>query len=277
MKSDNFSTLFDSPNYRVFLQDYILIKDIKLSDFARLVGCTRGFPSDILKGRRRLTAKSYYSFEKALKLPLPYKKMFQLLVAKEEPDIFAHIIDMQTIDIKIESLKQNRISQKNHSTFVQNNENDLAFQKILNNPHTMSVVAAAGDPESGATLQQIQQRTRLTDHNLNKTLNDLREYGLLKQVHDRYYPQDLHLFFQTKNTSEMLSKFFHQAMRSAEKRLSQINDQSSEMFFVSEFCIQENQMPQFKKELKGLVLKFIDDSIAAEGTRVAKLLTALHF
>lgn len=274
--SDIFLNLFDSTDYRAFLQRYLTIKDIKLSDFARAAGCTRGFPSDVLNGRRRLTAKSYHSFEQAFKLPANYKKYFQLLVAKEEPDIFP-AFDRSTIDVRLENLKKQKPinTNKNHNT--KNTIGDESFHKVLNNPHSFQVYAGAGEPETGALHQEIQQRTRLADNVLDKTIQTLIECQLMSFDNGRYYPKDMHVFFQANNTSEALLKLFTQGARAAEKRLSQITPNSNEMFFASQFCINESQMPHFKKELKDLVLKFIDESMTDDGNRVVKLITALHF
>jgi hypothetical protein len=246
MKSDHLSLLLDSENYRAFLQSYVRIKNIKMSDFARLVGCNRGFPADVVNGRRRLTAKSYSAFEQAFKLPLVYKNFFQLLVAKEESDIFLDI-NRSTIDIKIQNIKQQKQtnSSKKHETQKVSAEDH--FQKVLEHPFSFLVFAAVGAPETGALKPEIQRRTRLTDSQLDKTLNLLNEADLIQIENDRYFPKDLHIFFQLKNTDIILSRLFNQGVRFAEKRLAQITPNSSEMFFVSQFCIHENQMPHFKK------------------------------
>lgn len=275
-ESQDFSALYQVADYRSFLQSYISIRKMKLSDFARAAGCTRGFPSDILIGRRRLTSKSYPSFEQAFKLPTHQKKLFQLLVAKEEPDIFTHI-DPSTIDAKIKTIKESSAEKSRRATLTADPANPDFFNRVLENPFAMTVLSSTGDPETGATRQQIQHRTRLPDTVLDKLLTHLQECRLLRFENDRFFTQNMHLFFQVNSTSETLYRLFSQATKTAEKRLANINEGTDEFFFTSQFCIQENQMPHFKQELKDLILKFIDDSISSDGNRVVKLLTSLHF
>ena len=83
--------LQQSTDYRSFLRVYLAGRSLSLSDFARAAGFGRSFPSDVLSKKRRLTSKSAYAFEKALKLPIAGKKFFRLLVALEEHDSFPEI------------------------------------------------------------------------------------------------------------------------------------------------------------------------------------------
>lgn len=276
MLSEKLPDLFESENYRVFLKRYIEIKDINISDFARSVGCHRGFPADVINGRRRLTNKSYYLFEKAFKLPNSYKNFFQLLVAQEEKDIFINI-DPETIHLKIDQIKNNLILKKSNRYQSKKTDTNDEFQNVIDSQYSFLVFSAVGEPTTGATYDQIQMRTRLSSDPLKKTLKILVKSGLLKFENDRYFPKDQHVHFQFKNTSEMLVKLFTNGAKAAEKRVTQILPNSDELFFVSQFCIKENQMPFLKKELKEVILKFVDSSIVNDGDRVVRLLTALHF
>ncbi|RYZ90128.1 MAG: hypothetical protein EOP06_08295 [Proteobacteria bacterium] len=86
--------------YREFLGSYLKVKGLSSSALARATGFTRGFPADIISGKRRMTLKSFFAFERALILPRDGKKLFKLLVAIEEPRLLS---DVQAPDL------QNRI------------------------------------------------------------------------------------------------------------------------------------------------------------------------
>lgn len=274
-KSNDFdlqSILKASSDYRNFLKNYLAVKGLKISDFARATGFSRGYPSDVLSGKRRLTQKSALKFEKALKLSSLGKKFFSLLVALEEPDLFAEL-DRSTLAQKILELRQ-----KNWQTDRRKLREieSSSSEELLSDSRVMAIYAAAGEPEKGASLAQIQKRTRLYGQELERNLKKLQAAEFLRQEGEHYFPKDLHLFLETTDQSRLLKSVFQKACRLASESVQ--NPQSKqEMFFCSNFCIQEEKLPELKAALRELVLRYIDDAISPDGDRVVRFVTALHF
>jgi transcriptional regulator with XRE-family HTH domain len=268
-----FRKLRQSANYRDFLQTYLTLRNLTLSDFARATGFGRGFPGDIISGKRRLTAKSYYPFEKALKLPLLGKKLFRLLVAVAEPDIFPEL-DRVHLDAHLQDLRKKPWDRSRRQ--VQEIESP-GFHQLLKEYEVMKVYAAAGNPDTGASREQILRRTRLPAAELDKNLQKLEDIGLLHREDRQYFPKDLHLFLQTSDRSQILTTLFQRATEVAHRRVSQAADSKSEFFFTSQFCVSEIHMPALKAALRETILKFVDDSIDPEGDRVIRLLLSMHF
>lgn len=267
-----FKKLRDSANYRDFLKNYLEGRGLSLSDFARATKFGRGFPGDILAGKRRLTVKSFYPFEKALKLPLPGKKMFRCLVALEEPDIFPELTTSE-VEKTLTSLRakawyraRGHVEEKSHQ----------GFQNLMADPDIISVYAAAGDPEMGATFEQICLRTRLPQLDLSKHLQKLLDMKLMSCKDGIYYPNDLHLFLQTSDRSQILSMLFKNAAEAAQRRVPQGLSSDSEFFFTSKICVREGNLPALKAALRETVLKFVDDSVESDGDRIVNMVTAMH-
>lgn len=267
-----YRALQQSPDYRSFLKIYLSEKGLNISDFARATGFSRSYPSDVLSKKRRLTQASQAKFEKALKLPAQGKKLFTLLVAAEEKNIFpdwdrsklrAQIQDLQTRSWVIDRRRLDEAAAP-------------SVEELLGDSRVMSIYAAAGEPEHGASLEEIQKRTRLYGQELDRNLKKLENAGFLKQQDQRYFPKDLHLFLQTANQSQILKTVFSKACRLASERV-QNPESNHEMFFCSSFCIKEEMLPELKIALREIILKYVDDSIRADGDRVVRLVTALHF
>lgn len=271
---EDISHLVLSSDYRSFVKTYLQMKSLNFSDFSRAANCTRAFTNQVLSNKRRLTAKSLYTFEQAFKIPLNAKKIFRLLVAKEECDLFPEM-DRSNLDNQIKKLQMS-LENKLRKDY---NEEDFDLHKNIDfelSHQAISIFAACGDQDTGASREQIYQRTRLADNVLDKNIELLMKMNLLEKKDDLYFPINLHLYLQTKSQSELLSSSFKMAANSAAARVAHVTDDSNEYFSSSQFCINENQLPALKKELRECILKFVDDSIVSNGDRVVKVVAALH-
>lgn len=262
-----------SADYRTFVKTYLQMKNLNFSDFSRAANCTRAFTNQVLSNKRRLTSKSVYTFEQAFKLPLNAKKIFRLLVAKEEADLFPEM-DRSNLENQIRKLQMS-IESKSRKDY---SEADFAqIDKDLEITHqAISIFAACGDHNSGSSLEQLYQRTRLAENVLTKNIDLLMKMNLLEKREDLYFPVNMHIYLQTKTQSELLNLVFKTAANSATSRLGHITEDSNEFFFASQFCVNESQMPALKRELRESILKFVDESLVSNGDRVVKVVTALH-
>lgn len=261
-------------DYREFLSTYLEINHLSFADLARTTGFGRGFPSDVVSGRRRLTAKSYSAFENGLKLPLTGKKLFKLLVAKEEIEIFPELRKHQDmIEPWIEELRGKSLPIPHRET---SKAKDAPLEKLMRNPQVISVYAAAGEPGKASSLKQICQRTQLSPAVAQSALKDLEKIGLIQQVDGLFEPKDLHLIFKANDASDVVIGLFKQACQMAAQRSAVAMTSNEELFFASRFCIDQARLPELKKSLRELILKFIDESIKADGDRVVHLATTLH-
>lgn len=259
-------------DYRSFLTCYLELQNINYAVFASQAGFGRGFPSDVISGKRRLTPKSAPAFEQALKLPSTVKHLFRLLVAQEESDTFIDV-DRTVLPELIKAARQ-KIALRPRRSNVK--IEGLALSTILSDSRSMALLAASGSPENGASETQLRERTQIKSPTFERLLQNLIEQNLIIQKNGQYLPQDLHLHFQTTDRDSLLTNIFQKAARSAsEKSLSR--DEGSELFFASQFCVSEKDMPQFKIKLRELITSFVTDSINEDGDRVVKLTTALHF
>jgi len=260
-------------DYRSFVKTYLQMRNLNFSDFSRAANCTRAFTNQVLSNKRRLTAKSVYTFEQAFKLPVNAKKIFRLLVAKEEVDLFPEM-DRSNLENQIKKLQMSIESKArkdlNETEFAQM---DKDFEM---NHQAMSIYAACGENGIGATQEEIYKRTRLAENVLTKNIESLLKMNLLEKREDRYLPGNLHVYLQTKSKSELLSAVFKMATAASNARLSYITEDSNELFMASQMCINESQLPALKKELRETVLKFIDESLVSNGDRVVKIVAALH-
>lgn len=270
---DDWTAVRDAPDYRRFLSAYLEMRGRSLSDLARATGYGRGFPGDVISGRRRLTERSCRAFESALKIPPQGKRLFRLLVASAEPDLFPDL-DPASVARAIGDLRSRpwgRVrGELNLHSGGQTND-------ILSNSLALGVYAAAGAPGVGATFLEICNRTRASDREIVHTLRQLQEAGLISHREGRYEPTELHLFLRAVDTNTSFTALFRTACQLAAERASAVStDSEREMFFTSAFCVREESLAELKSELRKTMLKFVDDSIDPNGDRVVRLIAGLH-
>lgn len=261
--------LREANSYRDFLLRYLEQKKITMSQFAFAAGYTRGFPGEVLSGKRRLTTKSCLSFEKAMKIPPQGRRLFRYLVAIAEPDTFPDI-DRLNLDSKIHEVRQ-----KAWGRFVKITPNSHSdFAELFRNPALMHTFAACGQIGEKINIESVRLRAQLTETELSKNLEKLIRIGVVSENNGFYSPVDQHLFLHSPGG--MLAKVFIEATNRAQKRVSIAAKSESEMFFVSTFSIQKNRLPELKKRWREVVLQFVDEAMINEGDTVVQLQTSLH-
>jgi DNA-binding transcriptional ArsR family regulator len=265
--------LRSATDYRAFLQAYLEETSLSLSDLARAAGFGRGFPGDVISGRRRLTAKSFRAFRQALKLPPQGRRLFGLLVAFEEADLFPEM-DRDAIPRSIDELR--RAPWRRARREVSEREVP-SLGAALADPRAISVYAAAGRPGQGVSFASLRERTRLSDREIESTLRKLEGAGIVAYRDGFYEAVDLHLFVQSRGERIEPTEVFREACRIAAHRASQAMASEQELFFASAFCVDEKKMPELKAALRATALKFVDESIQPDGNRVVRLVAALHF
>ncbi len=270
--------LRSSANYRAFLKAYLQERSLSLSDLARATGFARGFPSDVISGRRRLTAQSCFAFEKALRLPAPGRKLFRLLVAFEEPDLFPDV-DRKIIAHTIEDLRRKPWRKARREIL---SAEDLKAHDVLCSLRSAMVYAACGSPEQPATWNQLLHRTQISEDLLLAEVERMMSAGLIQKIKKSsesealFVPQDLHVFIQPDQSTNLMKSIFRESARAAAERAETAMNSESEFFFSSVFTVNSSRLPELKKTLREAILKFVDESLQADGESLAKVIVGLH-
>jgi transcriptional regulator with XRE-family HTH domain len=271
-KHESWNKIRASEDYRSFLKTYLSEFSLSYSDFARVAGVTRGFPSDVIQGKRRLTSQSCFHFEKALKLPAAGRQLFRMLVAKEEPDEFPEFRPVRVLQA-IDELRTKTWLEPRRT--LHDREAPQA-RTVFQDRKAALVYASSGEPGKGATFDEMLKRTRLKEAELREVIDRLVAAGILRREEDRLISQELHLFVPAADRNAMFTKIFQNACQAASESVVRAVDSEQDMFFTSAFCVKESQLPMLKAALRETVLRFVDNSIAPDGDRIVHLISALH-
>ncbi len=258
-------------NYRDFLKIYVKEKKISLSQLAQQMGYSRSFTSDIVIGRRKLNLKTLIEFEKQLKISTQGKKLFRFLVAAEQAELFKDLTKT-SIQENIERLR------KTHWGTHKQVEKVGPLAPVTDQAmdyNDASVLAAAGEQGRITLKEDIIKKTGLLPQEVERSLAKLKLLTLVEVTENRVTPRDTHLFLKTHNTSEMLKSIFQKSCRKAMERVELNHEQTGEFFFNSHFSIKKEALPELKRELRQIILNYVDQAIAEDGDSIVKLNVAL--
>ncbi len=272
IRENKWDSLRLAPDYRAFLQAYLETRKISLSDLARAAGFGRGFPGDVISGRRRLTVKSFRAFETALKLPPSGRRYFRYLVAREERDLFPDL-KPESVERGISELRSREWTRSRRELPERANP---SVSEVMRDRNCLAVYAAAGSPGKGATRDQLASRTRLDELDVRKAIALLAKAGVVEETTERVLPLDLHVALKASGAGAAFATLFQSACEAAAVRSKSAVTSEQELFFTSSFGIDEARLPELKAALRSVILKFVDECIEPEGTRVVHLTTGLH-
>ncbi len=267
--------LKNAAGYREFLEAYLSLKGIAVAQFSRRAGfASRGYPAEILKGRRKLSAKALPRFLNALQLPTQWKLYFQYLVALEEPGVLATALTDAQLRDKLERLRK-RLS--TGPVRAQAAKEKDAADRIFGVRGFLRLYAALGEPGTGATLAQVAARTRFDRRRTEKDLGTLIELGLIRRDGEsgRFHPASTHLSLVGMGGSDVFRSYFLETVERIRSRATARFGSERELFLVSSFTVNAKDLPAIKQELREVVLKYVDERIESEGDTAVDLAVGL--
>lgn len=261
-----------SRSYRDFLSRYLKLKRNSLGSFAARVGSSRGFPSEVISGKRRLTNKSAPQFAKGLKLPKVAVDFFKILVSIEEADVFPEI-DRSTIVARLEKLKKKSWSRSIQP--VSDLESENLIEEASRDPHFLPLIALLGGREVGAKGNDLALSLGIEAKHVQFLLSKLVQANLVELKNGLYFCSGEHLNLQTVTDNLRLAAIFKSEAIRAIQKVPQA-DSEKDFFFCSSFTVKPESMPQLKQALKKLIIEFVDESIDNDSSNLAKLVCGFY-
>jgi hypothetical protein len=198
MSSDSLSLLvlnqfMEASDYRSFLDLFIKevgqTRALGWADIARRGGfASRSFPREVVLGKKRLTLLSLPKFIKGLGLNADLADYLRILVEIEHPDCRTKVMDEGKLHLLRSNLCQRILNKRSANKAPVDSGYRIAQLPL--------VYAALGTTETGATLNQIEVRTGLTEGQTVEILSHAVHVGIVEKRGARYFAQQNHLNIQ---------------------------------------------------------------------------------
>jgi uncharacterized protein (TIGR02147 family) len=273
--------LVRSADYRSFLKVYFAAPTSggvarTYSKLARKAGFSaRSYPRAVVTGQRRLGPKALARFAAALELPTSLRRYFTLLVYLEEPDTNFEGLPVERISRELTSIRREteRKSHDARETYFAPEEQ----LQIFDIPGGPEILASLGSPEKGATIPEVCRRTGLSEPAVRQGLFLLQRAGLGKRIEgtSRYTAIALHLVVKPRAREKFFREFYLRALQELPARAVRDFEREECLFFNSVYLVRESALPRLKKELRELLLRYVDGAEESEGDRLVRLIAAL--
>lgn len=248
-------------------------KKLSYSEIARKAGfSSRSYPREIFTGRRAITRDACLPLGKALELNAGERKYFSALV---ELDIAKREKNDTRIAIIEDRLEKYRLRGS------QNREASLSEADLPRIHFWAEIYAALGEPEVGATIEEISQRVRrfpahLAEAKLRPVLEELVRNGIATLgKNDRYIAKDFYLLFSKHKHHGIALSFFKLATKEMLKRSSKEFSSPSALYRAISVSVDSKRLPELCRKLQETVDRFIEDAEAPRGDRIANLVLSL--
>ena len=264
-------------NYREFLRVAFAHlksrnKHFGFAEFSRRASfSSRSYPRDVVGGKKRITPRSLPKFVKALKLTPDLESLFTILVGLEELEVF--LPGNVAVEDRKKALRKIR--------------NRLAAKAAGPSPHTQAeqfyqlnswlpVYVSLGTAEGGATLAEVQSRTRFSKIICRRVLEDMASRKVVRKSGNRYYSESFHLIFDQLGQSEFFKSQFIRSLQEVAHSAERNFGGKVQLFFHSVFSVEEKKLQTLREELRNVILKFVDHAENPQGDRVAKISLAFY-
>lgn len=228
---------------------------------------SRSYVRDVMTGKRRLTQDALPRFVKAMELKGEYRRFFSLLV-QSAPNRFGIVSDSKVKD-KIVRLKNRVLSTREPGRFP-THAHSLYLGK-----NRLEIYAALGTPESGATLEEICTRTGFSKEECSKTLVQMMSDGAVSPGSEgnRFFAKEPHLVLPKIGNQGVFQASYLHFLEETKARAKKEFESDDQLFISSVFSIDPKQMPEFKEELRQLLVRFVDTAENPNGKKVVRLVT----
>jgi transcriptional regulator with XRE-family HTH domain len=239
----------------------------RLAALARNSGLSRSFLTEVLNKKKRLTADSVDRIANGLKLNSAERKLFEALVAIELPEK-SRLRSRKNRQEHAERLEKQRkkVQQKSRSlrfkTKVSKDSLSLDF---------FMVYAALGTIENGATIAEIQKKTKLTHSIVEKILNAMAAEEWIKTENGRFYASERAIDLNDLGLNNRFLNAFSRASAELSRSAPEIAKNNENLVFFTAIPLSVDRVSAFRLRLQAAVLEVIDEFQDDTGSVVKKI------
>jgi len=265
--------LVESENYNIFLKKLIQIAKkykykLSYASISRNAGFkSRSFPREVILGSKKLSIESMHKFAKGLDLSTELTQYFIHLVELSIPECRINTSEIAVIK-NIDNLK-NRILEK-----------DKKIKSTFNDPyisyHIPYIYAALGSIKKGSTINEIARKTKLPVTTISDCLSNMISMNLITKNGVRFFYTLNHVSFQYLNQKSNFKSYFKHNLNLILTNFEDEMETKNKLYFASTFSVNSKKLPDLTKELRSILLKYIDQNEDENGDSIISLTCGLR-
>jgi uncharacterized protein (TIGR02147 family) len=263
-------------NYRSFIRtimnDGVRGRKISLQELAdRAQLSSKGFVSDLLGGKKRISAKTLPRIVSALRLTGARRRLFECLVYLEEQDLRPPTLRADELPNKIQFYRRQLAGKRQ----VIPDHNKIERAGRTNSYHSYLVYAALGSGGEAFSALQLSAKAELTVPETKAALNILIDSELVDAEDSKYRARTGDVDFTGLEHYAAFTQVFASALKELHARGREMSKFPKVLFLFTAFSLSQEREKEFRERLRALVLDFVDAEQVDDGEKVKKLIVGL--
>ena len=218
---------------------------------------SKGYLHDLTSGRRKVSHRSFLSLCKGLKIKGPNRKLFQILCERTS--------ESNKTELEVARMK------------IREQPSKLFSHRLPTLQGWDYIYSALGSQETGASLQEIEVRTKFNRTKCLKILKQLIELDVAehRETNNRYYAKAVRNIYETISleAEDYLASSF-QEIKNNIPRLYSKREESLYRGLV--FSIKDSSFPRLRERLKDLLSEFAQEAEFSDGNEIVKLVVGME-
>jgi hypothetical protein len=269
-------SLLAATTFREFLRLALLRRyeeqgKINFADFSRRAGfASRSYLTELLGYKKGLSRDGLMKLKSAMGLPRGYLRLFELLVYLEQPELATKSFAGRDLAEEIRQQRRRIREEAVRETKVRDSS------RLVRKPAVFRVFAALGTPETGATMQEIERKTRLPGGVIDQSLALLRSEGAVEFADSRFYPRATQFDFLDLKNPQNLSELVSQVTQEIRREAPAIVERENDLVFYSALSIPTSRLAAFKAKMRETILENLDLFQNDEGEEVVQVFVSTY-
>lgn len=265
-----FERLIEMKDYRSFLSEYLILSKASgetMSSLSKRAGLSSaGFLSDVLKGKKELSAKTLPALKKALKVPEGLEQFFEYLVFQERAELAPEHLSGSKLPPALRSLRS-RLKERHGPKKSRDAKNIEHVMGSLD----AHVLFAALEPDRGLTRAEIMERTGFSAAVIERGLQLFAKLQLIYEAEGKIHSSQENFDNFGAEFNGHFQVTFQKALELLGRKAQDIAKNQKDLFYYSAFLVQEDTYEKLQLHLQNQLLQELDKSLPTTGERVAHL------
>ena len=268
-----FDVLIECKNYRFFLAEYLVLRKEageNLSKLSARAGLkSAGFLSDVIKGKKKLSAKSLPALKEALKVPAGLDQYFEYLVYLEHSEMIPRDLKGEKFNQTFRQFRSRLKEKFKKSNISKSDTHDMAGS------FDAHLLFAALEPDRGLLKGELQERTGLGMAAIDRALELFKRMQLIYEFENKFFPQQENYenFGEQFNSSFQIT--FLKALSLLQAKAQKMTENQRDLFYISTFLVNESDYEELQLKLKDKLFQEMDKTLPASGEKVATMVFSI--
>lgn len=238
------------------------------AEFARKADLSsRGFVSDVISGKKKITEKSLKNFKKGLGLTGKWIQLFEHLVFLSEASLRPENMSQDDCSKKLVKIK-NHLQAK----LISNSLSPSAT--IITSSMIYEIFAALGSVTEGASLSEIVKRTGLDPLKTKESLHHLLQCGVISLVNERYLAKAGHLSLEELGSDLSFKNAYLESLQEIKSRAAEMEKHNDHLFYHAALSIDRSKIHSLKASLRQALYEWIEENQYDEGDTILRITLA---